>query len=138
MQEPVRAGRRAGRLADQTATRSSRLVSDSQHNLWEVRMGPNRTGQHGWVGMVAMLLALAIVAYLSKDALRKYGLLPSSGETVVRKAGTPGERARAPAAIDATGATVESAAPVPTNAMDRARGVESTIREQEKKRGGGY
>ena len=29
--------------------------------------------QGGWVGLVVILLALAIVAWLSKDALKQYG-----------------------------------------------------------------
>ena len=29
----------------------------------------------GWIGLVVILLALAIVAWLSKDALKQYGLL---------------------------------------------------------------
>ncbi len=107
-------------------------------------MGTFRSRQGGWVGLIAMLLALAIVAYLSRDALRKYGLMPSTGETsVVRggasgeRGGTPGERARAPAAVDASGTTVESAATVPNNAIDRARGLESTIHQQAGQRSGG-
>ncbi len=103
-----------------------------------------RSRQGGWIGMVAMLLALAIVAWLSRDALRKYGMLPSTGETTVvrsgatgERGGTPGERARAPAAVDASGTMIESSAPTPTNAIDRARGVENTIRQQADKRAGG-
>ena len=47
--------------------------------------------------MIVLLLALVIVAYLSKDALRKYGLMPSGGTTVVKGA-TPGERTGSAAA----------------------------------------
>lgn len=93
--------------------------------------------QRGWVGMIVLLLALVIVAYLSKDALMKYGMMPM-GETTVIKAGSPGERARAPAAVDASGATIEAAPPTPTTAIDRARGVENTLKQQESKRSGGY
>ena len=94
--------------------------------------------QRGWVGMIVLLLALVIVAYLSKDALKKYVAMPS-GDTTVIKAGTPGERARAPAAVDASGTLVDSgSAPAPTSAIDRARGVEKTILEQADKRSGGY
>jgi hypothetical protein len=94
--------------------------------------------QGGWVGMIVLLLALAIVAWLAKDALMSYGLMSPATTTVTSKTGTPGERARAPAAVDATGATIESAAPVPTAPMDRARGVEGTLKRQESQRGGGY
>jgi hypothetical protein len=83
--------------------------------------------QGGWVGLIMMLLALAIVAWLARDALRAYGLLPSPA-TVTTKAGSPGERARAPAAVDATDPT--SATVAPQSAIERARGVEDTIRQQ--------
>ena len=42
--------------------------------------------QGGWVGMLVILLALVIVAYLAKDALTKYGIVPDM-ETVEKKAG---------------------------------------------------
>ena len=93
--------------------------------------------QRGWIGMIGLLLALAIVAYLAKDALLKYGMIPS-GDTTVIKAGTPGERARMPAAVDASGTIIDSAPAAPTSAIDRARGVEGMLKEQESKRSGGY
>jgi hypothetical protein len=94
--------------------------------------------QGGWVGMIVLLLALAIVAWLAKDALMSYGLMSPATTSVTSKAGTPGERARAPVAVDATGATIDSAVPVPTAPMDRARGVEGTLKRQESQRSGGY
>ena len=100
-------------------------------------MSGRRSGQGGWIGMVVLLLALVVVAWLAKDALKSYGLLSPGTTTVTTKAGTPGERARAPAAVDASGATVESAAPVPTAPMDRARGVGDMLKQQEGRRGGG-
>ena len=94
--------------------------------------------QRGWIGMIGLLLALAIVAYLAKDALLKYGMVPS-GDTTVIKAGTPGERARMPAAVDASGTTINDSTPAaPTSAMDKARGVENMLKQQEGKRSGGY
>ncbi len=93
--------------------------------------------QKGWVGMIVLLLALAIVAYLSKDALVKYMAVPS-GDTTVIKAGTPGERARAPVAVDASGVIIDSAPQAPTSAIDKARGVENLLKEESSKRGGGY
>ena len=92
----------------------------------------------GWVGMIVLLLALAIVAWLSKDALKQYAFMAPATTNVKTEAASPGERARAPGAVDASGATVESAAPTPTAPVDRARGVESTIKRQEGQRGGGY
>jgi len=94
--------------------------------------------QSGWVGMIVLLLALAIVAWLSKDALKQYAFMAPATTNVKTEAASPGERARAPGAVDASGATVESAAPTPTAPVDRARGVESTIKRQEGQRGGGY
>ena len=40
----------------------------------------NRRGgrQGGWVGMIAVLLALLIVAWLARDALKQYALVPRS------------------------------------------------------------
>jgi hypothetical protein len=93
--------------------------------------------QRGWVGLIALLLALVIVAYLSKDALKKYMAMPS-GEITAIKAGTPGERARAPAAVDASGVTIDSAPQAPTSAMDKVREMEKTMKEDASKRGGGY
>jgi hypothetical protein len=95
------------------------------------------THQRGWVGMIALLLALAIVAWLSKDALKQYAFMAPATTNVKTEAASPGERARAPAAIDASGATVESAAPTPTAPMDRVRGLESAVKRQEVQRGGG-
>ena len=98
-------------------------------------MNTMRSRQGGWVGMIVLLLALVIVAYLSKDALRKYGLMPSGGTTVVKGA-TPGERTGSAAAgaterMDATGA-----APVPANAIDKARALEGTLNKAAQERGG--
>ncbi len=72
--------------------------------------------------MIVLLLALAIVAWLSKDALKQYAFMAPATTNVKTEAASPGERARAPAAVDASGATVESAAPTPTAPIDRARG----------------
>lgn len=88
--------------------------------------------------MVALLLALLVVAWLAKDALKSYGLMAPATTTVTTQAGTPAERARAPAAVDASGTTVESAPPVPTAPVDRARGVGDMLKQQEGSRGGGH
>ena len=85
--------------------------------------------QRGWVGMIVILIALAIVAWMSKDALLKYGMMAGSGTTVVKGGGaTPGERTGSAAAgaverMDPTGS-----APAPTTAIERARGVEGMIK----------
>jgi len=60
-------------------------------------MDPKIGKQGGWVGMIVLLLAVLIVAYLAKDALVKYGML-GGPETADSRPGTPGERTRSPAA----------------------------------------
>jgi hypothetical protein len=76
--------------------------------------GPAR--QRGWVGLVVLLLAIAIVGYLAKDALKQYGLMSTT--PAARKT----EGARMPAADAPNIATPSYAAPI-----ERARGVEDTI-----------
>ena len=77
--------------------------------------------QGGWVGLIVVLLALAIVAWLSKDALKQYGLLSDPG-----KAAEPTglQRSPTPAAVSdySGGSTPSFQTPV-----ERARGVESTV-----------
>jgi len=92
--------------------------------------------QGGWVGMVVILVALLIVAWLARDALQKYGLVPDA-ETITRSA-TPGERTGSGVAGAADGADPTTATPAPTNPLDKARGVESMLKQQEDKRSGGY
>ena len=66
------------------------------------RVPSHRPGrQGGWVGLVCILIALAIVAWLSKDALMKYGMLPGTTTTSTERTtggaapatGTPGNGA---------------------------------------------
>ena len=94
--------------------------------------------QGGWVGMIVLLLALVIVAYLAKDALKSYGLFAPAETVVPSRGGTAAERARATGAVDASGATVDAATPTPAAAIDKARGVGDMLKQQEGKRGGGY
>jgi len=90
--------------------------------------------QGGWVGMIALLLALAIVAYLAKDALVKYGML--GGVAPTTRAATPAERARAEAAGGTPRVDPAGTAPSPASAIDRARGLETFMKEESAKRGG--
>ena len=78
--------------------------------------------QGGWVGLIVILLALAIVAWLSKDALKQYGLLSGPGKAAEP---TGMQRSPTPAAVSDSpvGATPSFQAP-----MERARGVEDTVR----------
>jgi len=88
-----------------------------------------RASQRGWVGLVVMLLALVIVAILAKDALKQYGLMPGKPPETA-KAGTPGERARAPGAMGIETLDVNSAPSSSGSGLDRARGVEDMVRRQ--------
>ena len=69
-------------------------------------MRRSRRAQQGWVGLVALLLAILIVAWLGKSALTSYGL------TSKPVPGTP-----------PTGAA-------PTDPRERARAVEQTVIEK--------
>ncbi len=82
--------------------------------------------QRGWLGMVVMLIALAIVVILAKDALKSYGL----SESVPAESARQGERTRLPAAaVDASGMTGQST-PSFQKPIERARGVEATVQRQ--------
>ena len=63
-----------------------------------------RRHQRGWVGLVVILLALVIVAWLAKSALTSYGL---SGKPPAAAPGAP-----------------------PTDPRERARAVEQTVIEK--------
>ena len=80
------------------------------------------------MGLVVVLVALVIVAVLAKEALKQYGLAPA--KTTATKAGTPGERVRAPGAVGAEALDLESAPTAPGAALDRARGVEDMLKRQ--------
>ena len=86
-------------------------------------MNPRIGKQGGWVGMIGLLLALVIVAYLSKDALTKY-MGASGGDTAQKRTGTPAEHA-----------DPSSAASAPTSAIDRARGLQDMLQKESEKRG---
>ncbi len=89
--------------------------------------------QGGWLGMIALALALVIVAYLAKDAFKKYGMLPTA-ETTPVKAGTPAERARMQVGGAAELLDPTQAAPAPTSALDKARSVEGMVNKAAEER----
>ena len=97
-------------------------------NAMKPILRPMRARQRGWVGLVVMLVALVIVAFLAKEGLKQYGLAPD--KTTATRAGTPGERARAPGATGAEALDLGSAPSAPTGALERARGVEDMIKRQ--------
>jgi len=87
--------------------------------------------QGGWVGMIVLLLALAIVAWLARDAFRGYGLLPSS--STAAKTGMTGERVRPAGAL--SGEAVDmSSEPAQQAPLERARGVENMVKQQAEQR----
>ena len=93
--------------------------------------------QGGYIGMIVILIAILIVAWLAKDALKAYGLFAPAETVVPGRTATPAERARAPGAVESSGSTVEAAAPTPTTPMDKARGLGEMLKKQEGSRGGG-
>ena len=80
--------------------------------------------QGGWVGLIVMLLALVIVAWLAKDALKNYGLLSGPGNAPVSAGPTGLQRSPTPAAVSGFS---DSATPSFQAPMERARGVEETV-----------
>ncbi len=79
--------------------------------------------QRGWVGLVVLLIALVIVGLLSQKLLKQMGLLPDDRATTTAGPRGPGPAAAVP--IDVT-----TASPVPANAIERAKGLESTLQQQ--------
>jgi len=82
-----------------------------------------RARQRGWLGLIAILIALVIVAVLAQKLLKTYGLVP--GPESSPEAGLRGPGPAAPAAGDTT-----SAAPPPTNPIARARGLEQQVQRE--------
>jgi hypothetical protein len=78
--------------------------------------------QRGWVGLAVLLLALVIVAVLAQTALKHYGLLAAADAPAAKTSA----RVQAP---DASG-QVDAATTTPHNALERARGLENTVRKQ--------
>jgi Tfp pilus assembly protein PilE len=81
---------------------------------------PPPVRQRGWLGLVALLIALVIVAVLAQTVLRSYGMLGGGDRTATARARAPG--AAAPAEGDATQATPSITAPI-----ERARGLEQQV-----------
>jgi hypothetical protein len=82
---------------------------------------PLRRRQRGWAGLIVLLIALAIVGLLAKDALLHYGL---SGVSSAGK-GSAAERARD---ASAAGAPAERATATPATPIERARGVDDIVK----------
>jgi hypothetical protein len=74
--------------------------------------------QRGWIGLIVLLLAVVIVGVLEKTVLQQYGL---SGTAAPATRGLP---------IDAAAPDATTNVPAPRNALERARGVESSVQQQ--------
>jgi hypothetical protein len=85
--------------------------------------------QRGFLGLVVILIALLIVAWLAMDGLKQYGML--SGAAPPTKAATAPERVRGPGAgVTEAAPDVSTATPAPMDALGKARGLEGAVREQ--------
>jgi hypothetical protein len=82
-----------------------------------------RARQRGWLGLIAILIALVIVAVLAQKLLKTYGLVP--GPESSAQTGPRGPGPATPAAGDTT-----SAVPPPTNPIERARGLEQQVQRE--------
>ena len=80
--------------------------------------------QRGWIGLIVLLIALVIVGLLSQKLLKQMGLF-SDDRVTTKAAGPRGPGPLGAVPIDATGAT-----PTPGNAIERAKGLESTVQQQ--------
>ena len=86
-----------------------------------------RRTQRGWVGLIVLLIALVIVAMLAQDALVKYGLLRNPATSAATEPSGLG-RSPTPAAIPGDASTLST--PSYATPIERARGVEDTVRQQ--------
>ena len=77
-----------------------------------------RIRQGGWIGLIGLLLALAIVALLVKTLLQQSGLTGLAG---------PASKATP---VGAASHEVTATQPTPRDAMERARGLEAAVQQQ--------
>jgi len=84
--------------------------------------------QRGFLGLIVILVALLIVAWLSMDALKAYGVMSGVGPSP--KPAPAAEPARGPGIAGTDSREITPATPAPMNALDKARGLESAVREQ--------
>ena len=75
--------------------------------------------EQGWIGLIAILIALVIVAVLAQTVLKSSGLLDSGASA---KAGTRVPGPAAPVAPDSAAAPA-----APTTPIERARGLEQQL-----------
>ncbi len=92
-----------------------------------------RIGRQGGWGLIVVLLALAIVGWLYRDALKAY-LSPLLPPKAAINTGTPGAAARAVGGIGPADIDVSSPQIAPRTALDRARGVENMVKQEAEQR----
>lgn len=90
--------------------------------------------QRGWIGTIGVLLALLIIAWLVKDALKEYGLASSAEKATEAAEPTGLQRSPTPAAVSAP--PPSGATPSYQGAVERARGVEGTVMRGAEAQGG--
>jgi hypothetical protein len=81
--------------------------------------------QQGWVGLLALLFVVVVIALMARTALKEYGLYPGSG---TRASATARDDRARDAEIDK--AAAEGVAPSPQNAMDRVRRLGDTVKQK--------
>ncbi|MBS0321541.1 MAG: hypothetical protein JSR18_13435 [Proteobacteria bacterium] len=85
-------------------------------------LSPSRQRQRGWAGLIGLLIALLIVAWLGKILLAR--LLPAESSQHAA-AGTHVPGGAAPAPLDPT-----TAAPSPRTELERARNMGTELKAQ--------
>jgi hypothetical protein len=83
-----------------------------------IRFQASRVRQGGWVGLIVLVVAVLIVGMLLKTVLREYGLTGTAG---------PASKATP---VDSVSHDVTTTEVTPRNALERARGLESTVQQQ--------
>lgn len=83
-----------------------------------IRFQASRVRQGGWVGLIVLVVAVVIVGMLLKTVLREYGLTGTAG---------PASKATP---VDSVSHDVTTTEVTPRNALERARGLESTVQQQ--------
>ena len=83
--------------------------------------------QRGWAAVITLLLAVLIVALLAGTLLRQQAAPAAPASRAAPEPG--GVRAKDPA-IGAAGGETEGAVPAPGTAVERARALENSVRQQ--------
>jgi len=92
-------------------------------------MARRKGRQGGFQGLEIILIALLIVAWLSMDALKQYGML--SGTSAPTRTAPAAERVRGPGeGVTQAAPDVSTVTPAPMDALGKARGLEGAIKEQ--------